>query len=120
MYFKCFKSCLSFNIEVDELIQLMKSLRLNKLNSAEIERDINEDFSFDFIKWQDDDFQKPLSFYYQKNRLNMSLVFSDEQKIDLNKLVLQNPENDPVSVSKFYSRVLPRRYFRGLSYTGNQ
>jgi radical SAM superfamily enzyme YgiQ (UPF0313 family) len=111
---------ISFSIEVDELIQLMKSLRLNKLNSEEIEKDISEDFSFDFIKWHEDDFQNPLSVYYQENRLNMSLAFSEEQKNDLKKLVLQNPEKDPVSVSKFYSRVLPRRYFRALSYSGNQ
>ena len=33
---------ISFSIEVDELIQLMKSLRLNQLNSEEIEKDMSK------------------------------------------------------------------------------
>ncbi len=48
------------------------------------------------------------------------LVFKSEwkgidlQKSDLKKLITQYPKDEPVSVSKFYSRVLPRRYFRKL------
>lgn len=106
-----------FSNEIDELIKLMKKLRLNSLTESEIDSDIDEDFSFDFVQWHADAFTKQLKDYHLNKRLNMKLVFTNTQKTDLKKLVMQYPKDDPVSVSKFYSRVLPRRYFRTLIYS---
>ena len=107
---------ISFKNEVDELIRLMKKLRLNSLTVDEIDTDINEKFNFDFIQWHKDDFKKELKDYYHEEQLPMMLTFSDLQKSDLKKLITQYPKDEPVSVSKFYSRILPRRYFRKLIY----
>ena len=107
---------ISFNNEVDELIRLMKKIRLNSLTVDEIDTDINEKFSFDFIQWHKDDFKKELKDYYYEEQLPMMLTFTDLQKSDLRKLITQYPKDEPVSVSKFFSRVLPRRYFRKLIY----
>ena len=45
---------ISFNNEVDELIRLMKKIRLNSLTVDEIDTDINEKFNFEILMVKSD------------------------------------------------------------------
>lgn len=106
-----------FNKEIDELSRLTKYQRLSGLEERDVNKDIIDSFSYDFVKWEEEKFSKPLSSYFRHKNVKIAVAFSDKQKEDLANLVKAYQKDHAVSTSKFYYKTNPSQYNRKITYS---